>query len=62
MLEMTDYFSKWTEVEDIIQVREKELTSFINHNILTRFGILSKIICDNEPQFIDKTRQKFYVC
>lgn len=32
---------------------------FIKHNILTRFGIPSEIICDNGSQFIDKMTQNF---
>ena len=47
MLVMTDYFSKWIEVEAYIQVRDKEVVSSIKRNILTKFGIPTKIICDN---------------
>ena len=46
MLVITDYFSKWIEVEAYVQVRDKEVVSFINRNMLTRFGILAEIICD----------------
>ncbi|KAJ0548844.1 putative nucleotidyltransferase, Ribonuclease H [Helianthus annuus] len=52
MLAMTDYFSKWIEAEAFAQVREKEVISFIKRNIITRFGIPSEIICDNDSQFI----------
>ncbi|KAK1432046.1 hypothetical protein QVD17_08935 [Tagetes erecta] len=47
MLAMTDYFSKWIEAEAFVQVREKEVISFIKRNILTRFGIPAEIVCDN---------------
>ncbi|KAD5317941.1 hypothetical protein E3N88_17887 [Mikania micrantha] len=59
MLAMTDYFSKWIEVEAFVQVREKELISFIKRNILTRFGIPVEITCDNGSQFIDKRTTNF---
>ncbi|KAI3744636.1 hypothetical protein L1987_57724 [Smallanthus sonchifolius] len=44
MLAMTDYFSKWIEAEAFVQVRDKEVVSFIKRNILTRFGKPSKIL------------------
>ena len=37
MLVMTDYFSKWIEAEAYVQVKDKEVVSFIKRNILTRF-------------------------
>lgn len=59
MLVMTDYFSKWIEAEAFVQVREKEVVSFIKRNILTRFGIPAEIICDNGSQFIGKRTANF---
>jgi len=59
MLAMTDYFSKWLEAEAFVQVREKEVISFIKRNILTRFGIPAEIVCDNGSQFIGKTTTNF---
>ncbi|KAK9070324.1 hypothetical protein SSX86_010725 [Deinandra increscens subsp. villosa] len=59
MLAMTDYFSKWIEAEAFVQVREKEVISFIKRNILTRFGIPSEIVCDNGSQFIGKRTTSF---
>lgn len=35
MLAMIGYFSKWIEVEAIVQVREKEVISLIKCNMLT---------------------------
>ena len=54
MLAMTDYFSKWIEAESYVQIRDREVISFIKKNIITRFGIPSEIICDNGSQFISK--------
>ncbi|KAD4585878.1 hypothetical protein E3N88_23479 [Mikania micrantha] len=59
MLAMTDYFSKWIEAEPFVQVREKEVISFIKRNILTRFGIPAEITCDNGSQFIGKRTTNF---
>ena len=59
MLAMTDYFSKWIEAEAFVQVREKEVISFIKRNILTRFGVPAEIICDNGSQFIGKRTTEF---
>ncbi|KAI3732605.1 hypothetical protein L1987_63811 [Smallanthus sonchifolius] len=59
MLVMTDYFSKWTEAEAFVQVRENEVISFIKRNILTRFEIPEEIICDNGSQLIGKRTTNF---
>ena len=59
MLAMTDYFSKWIEAEAFVQVREKEVISFIKRNILTRFGIPAEIVCDNGSQFIGRRTTNF---
>ena len=47
MLVMKDYFSRCIEVEAFVQERDKQVVSFIKHNILTRFGIPTKIIWNN---------------
>lgn len=59
MLAMAVYFSKWIEAEAFVQVRKKEVISFIKHNILTRFGIPTEIVCDNGSLFIDKRTTNF---
>ncbi|KAJ9556549.1 hypothetical protein OSB04_011163 [Centaurea solstitialis] len=57
LLVLTDYFSKWIEVGAFSQVRDKEVISFIQKNIIYRFGVPAEIMCDNGSQFIsDKTR------
>lgn len=61
MLAVTDYFSKWIDVESFVQVRQKKLMSFIKRNILTMFGIPLEIICDNRSQFIGKRTQNICV-
>ncbi|XP_074300318.1 uncharacterized protein LOC141631560 [Silene latifolia] len=59
MLVMTDYFSKWIEVEAMIEVKEWQVISFIKRNIISRFGIPSEIICDNGSQFISDNTEGF---
>ncbi|KAJ9538663.1 hypothetical protein OSB04_031396, partial [Centaurea solstitialis] len=57
LLVLTDYFSKWIEAGAFSQVRDKEVISFIQKNIIYRFGVPAEIMCDNGSQFIsDKTR------
>ncbi|KAI3696981.1 hypothetical protein L6452_29656 [Arctium lappa] len=58
LLVLTDYFSKWVEAAAFSQVRDKEVVSFIQTNIICRFGVPSEITCDNGTQFIsDRTRR-----
>ncbi|KAJ9536285.1 hypothetical protein OSB04_un000531 [Centaurea solstitialis] len=57
LLVLTDYFSKWIEADAFSQVRDKEVISFIQKNIIYRFGVPAEIMCDNGSQFIsDRTR------
>lgn len=56
ILAMTDHFSKWIKAEAFKQVTSKEVVSFIQRNILCKFGVPSEIIYDNGSKFIsDKT-------
>ena len=59
MLAMTDYFSKWIEVEAFRHVKSKEVISFIKSNILCKFGVLSEIVFDNGSQFISDKMEAF---
>ncbi|KAK9053626.1 hypothetical protein SSX86_024700 [Deinandra increscens subsp. villosa] len=61
MLAMKDYFSKWIEAEAYVQVRDKEVISFIKRNIITGFGIPTEITCDNGSHFIGKRTTNFCV-
>ncbi|KAJ9544554.1 hypothetical protein OSB04_024261 [Centaurea solstitialis] len=54
LLVLTDYFSKWIEAAAFSQVRDKEVISFIQTNIIYRFGVPSEIMCDNGSQFISE--------
>ncbi|KAJ9542262.1 hypothetical protein OSB04_028768 [Centaurea solstitialis] len=52
-------FSKWIEAAAFSQVRDKEVISFIQTNIIYRFGVPSEIMCDNGSQFISERTRKF---
>ncbi|KAJ9552838.1 LOW QUALITY PROTEIN: hypothetical protein OSB04_016883 [Centaurea solstitialis] len=56
---LTDYFSKWIEAAAFLKVRDKEVISFIQTNIIYRFGVPSEIMCDNGSQFISEKTRKF---
>ncbi|XP_074313886.1 uncharacterized protein LOC141649085 [Silene latifolia] len=60
MLAMTNYFSKWIEVEAFPQVLERHVISFFKRNIIRRFGIPSEIVCDNGSQFVSDIMEAFY--
>ncbi|KAJ9551982.1 hypothetical protein OSB04_016027 [Centaurea solstitialis] len=59
LLVLTDYFSKWIEAAAFSQIRDKEVISFIQTNIIYRFGVPSEIMCDNGAQFISEKTRKF---
>ena len=46
MLAVTDYFTKWVEVEPLAQIREMDVIRFIRRNILSRFAIPRAFISD----------------
>ena len=52
MLMVTDYFTKWVEVEAYHQVRDREVKNFICKNVICRFGVSKEIVTDNGSQFI----------
>ncbi|KAJ9565034.1 hypothetical protein OSB04_001000 [Centaurea solstitialis] len=60
LLVLTDYFSKWIEAGAFSQVRDKEVISFIQKNIIYRFGVPAEIMCDNGSQFISDKTRTFY--
>ncbi|XP_074297829.1 uncharacterized protein LOC141628610 [Silene latifolia] len=52
----------WIEVEAMIEVKERQVISFIKRNIISRFRIPSEIICDNGSQFISDNTEGFCSC
>ncbi len=50
----TDYFTKWIEVIPSRKAIEIVIISFLESNILSRFGCPQKLIVDNETDFKSK--------
>ena len=50
----TDYFTKWIEAIPTRQATDAVIISFLENNILSRFGCPSKIITDNSAAFKSK--------
>ena len=42
-----DYFTKWAEDEPLASIPEKKMESFVEKNILSRFGIPQVLVNDN---------------
>jgi len=59
MLAITDYFTKWVEVEAYHQIRDREVKNFIWKNIIYFFSVPKEIITDNGSQFISFDFQDF---
>ncbi|XP_050125650.1 uncharacterized protein LOC126602856 [Malus sylvestris] len=51
ILVATDYFTKWVEAKSYAELTSKEVCSFVEENIMTRFGVLETIITDNGTIF-----------
>ncbi|KAM1055805.1 hypothetical protein FF1_029300 [Malus domestica] len=47
----TDYFTKWVETKSYVELTSKEVCSFVEENIVTRFGGPETIITDNGTIF-----------
>lgn len=46
-----DYFTKWTEVEPLASITDKQVQAFIWKNIITRIGVPRALVSDNGRQF-----------
>ena len=47
----TDCFSKWTEVIPLKVINDTEVIQFLQHNIVTRFGVPNYLVFDNAKYF-----------
>ena len=57
----TDYFTKWVEVEPLVNIRDVDAKRFVWKNIVTRFGIPRTLISNNDLQF-DSKAFRSYCC
>ena len=51
LLVATSYFRKWVEAEAYTSIKDKDVSKFVQKNIVCRFGILQAIVANNGPQF-----------
>jgi IS30 family transposase len=56
----TDYFSKWSEVVTLKEVKAENVEDFIRKNLIYRFGVPSRIISDNGTSFKNKQLEKLF--
>eukprot|EP00253_Pinus_taeda_P023333 PITA_23333 len=59
ILTATDYFTKWIEAIPTRQATDVVIISFLENNILSRFGCPSKLITDNAATFKSKRMIEF---
>ena len=51
----TDYFTKWVEVEPLVNIRYVDAKKFIWKNVVTRFRVPYSLISNNGLQFNSKS-------
>lgn len=59
VLALTDYFTKWIEVEAFGQIRDHDVKRFVWKSIICKFGIPAEIVTDNGSRFISFDFQDF---
>ena len=56
---MIDTFTKWIEAEPVVKTTTEAAKRFLTKNVITRFGVPSRIITDNGAQFSSGHFQEF---
>jgi hypothetical protein len=51
ILTPTDYFNRWTEAILLTKVNDEVVTNFLEHHIITRFGMHNSHVFNNETYF-----------
>lgn len=59
ILAITDYFSKSAEAISLREVKATDAVKLVKHHVVYRFGVLRRIMHNNETQFICNTFQHF---
>ena len=54
-----DYFTKWMEAEALATIMEKNIQSFVQKNIICRYGIPRVLVSDNRRQFYNSAFRDF---
>ncbi|KFK24085.1 hypothetical protein AALP_AAs60550U000200 [Arabis alpina] len=60
LLVLTDYFSKWVEVEAYASIKDAQVESFVWRNIICHLGLPFEIVTDNGSQFISNRFETFF--
>ena len=59
LLILTNYFSKWIEIEAYVNINDSAVTTFVWKNIICRHGVPYEIVTDNGAQFISHEFEAF---
>ena len=59
ILTTIDYFTKWAEAVPLKHLTNDQVSSFLENNIFSRFGLPLEIITDNGPAFISTKLTQF---
>ena len=54
-----DYFTKWVEVEALATITKKNMWSFVQRNIIYRYGIPRVLVLNNGKQFDNDAFRNF---
>jgi hypothetical protein len=60
ILAATDYFSKWSEVVALKEVKAENVEDFIRNNLIYHFAVPSRIISDNGTSFKNRQLEKLF--
>ena len=55
---VVDYFTKWVEVEALVNITAKSIERFLWKNVIYRYSIPHEFVIDSEKQFDCDSFQK----
>ena len=58
ILTVTEYFTKWAEVEAFTEIKASNLCKFVQKNILSRFGVPKRLVAGNGAIFVSQDFKK----
>ena len=61
LLVAIDYFTKWVDVEPLVNIQDVDVKKFEWKNIVTWFGLLKTLISDNGLQFDSKAFGRYCI-
>ena len=54
-----DYFTKWAEAKELVQISTAKVENFVWSNIICRFGVPQQIVTNNKTQLTNKQFLQF---